>query len=261
MKKIAVLIDFTSICETAIEHAALLVRHTLSPLLLVNIADPEQAVNENQIKERMKNHAHLLDKEGIPYKLRIGYGEFFSTIPKFIDEIGADFIVVGTHGIKGIANASYGLNILRLINSLPMPTLVVQGHSELPLEGYENILIPVLNSAKPIQNVQAMATFGQLFKAKMIVLHFAQNQELAAEAKGVFVDQFNQFDQEIAYDIEEISPYVHTFSRSILQYANIEDVNLLILTEQSGDMKLTAEDQENLILNRHGIAVLHLPTR
>jgi nucleotide-binding universal stress UspA family protein len=261
MKKIAVLIDFTSICETAIAHAALIVRHTYSPLMLVNIVDPAKAADEKLIKEQMKSHAHLLDKEDIPYALRVGYGEFFSTIHTFLDEIGAEFVVVGTHGIKGIANASYGLNILRLINSLHLPTLVVQGHSELPLEGYENILIPVLNSAKPIRNVQAMAIFGQLFKAKMIVLHFVQNQEMATEARGVFLEQFNQFDQEIAYDVEEISPYVHTFARSILQYANIEDVNLLIHTEQSGDMKLTTEDQENLILNRHGIAVLHLPTQ
>ena len=46
MKKIAVLIDFTSVCEVALEHAIVIVRKTLSPLILVNIApEGEHVVN------------------------------------------------------------------------------------------------------------------------------------------------------------------------------------------------------------------------
>ena len=79
MKKLAVLIDFTSVCEIAIEHAAIMARHTLSPLMLVNIADPSRQKDEKSIKEKIKSHARLLDKEGIPYLTKVGYG-----MPSFV---------------------------------------------------------------------------------------------------------------------------------------------------------------------------------
>ena len=79
MKKIAVLIDFTSVCETALEHAAVIARKALTPLLLVHIAAESDRDREEEIKQRMKEHTAILDQEGIPFLLKVGFGEFFST--------------------------------------------------------------------------------------------------------------------------------------------------------------------------------------
>ena len=259
MKKLAVLIDFTSVCEIAIEHAAIVARHTLSPLILVNISDPSRKTEEKEIKERMKSHAHLLDREGVPYLLKIGYGEFFSTIPNFLREIGVDFIIVGTHGIKGIADVSYGLNILRLINSLNLPALIVQGHSEAPAEGYDQVLIPNVLTNSPIENAERIKSFAGLFKAKITLLQYARNENDAKQGEAIYTKQFETLGYPIAYDYEIVSEYIHSYYRSILQYAAIEDVNLLVWTTPSEGEHFDIDDKENLILNRLGIPVLYQP--
>jgi len=259
MKKLAVLIDFTSVCEIAIEHAAIIARYTLSPLILVNISDPSKIEEEKEIKERIKTHARLLDREGIPYLAKIGYGEFFSTIPNFLKEIGADFIIVGTHGIKGIADVSYGLNILRLINSLNLPALIVQGHSEAPAEGYDQILIPNVLTNSAVTDADRIKRFAQLFKAKITLLQYARTEVEAKTGEDIYTKQFQELGYPLTYDFEIVSTYIHSYYRSILQYAAIEDVNLLVWTTPSEGEHFDQEDKENLILNRLGIPVLYLP--
>ena len=259
MKKLAVLIDFTSVCEIAIEHAAVIVRHTLSTLILVNIADPSQKEKEKDIKEKMRSHAQLLDQEGIPYILKVGYGEFFSTIPEFLTKTGADFVVVGTHGIKGIADASYGLNIIRLIQSLSQPTLIVQSHSEAPHEGYDSILIPNILNKEPINQIEVIKEFSKKFESRITILDFINNEGTTGEKETNYKKQCQQVGLSIEYDYEVVSQFEHFYSRSISQYADIEDMNLIIWTNPPGKEMFDDADKENLILNRAGIPVWHIP--
>lgn len=259
MKKIAVLIDFTSVCETAIEHAVVIARKALSPLLLVHIAAESDVNREEEIKQRMKTHTTLLDKEGIPYLLKVGFGEFFSTIPVFINEIGADFVIVGTHGIRGISNVSYGLNILRLVDGMKKKMLIVQGHCEAPHEGYDNILVPIIGSNPPFNDGTELKQFAQMFHANITQLNFissdAEVSKRETEAKGYF----KEMDLETVFDYEIVSAYVRSYYKSILQYASIEDINLIVWSSAAFANNIDLEDKENLILNRSGIAVLHIP--
>lgn len=259
MKKIAVLIDFTSICEIAIAHAAVVARYTLTPLLLVNIAPKGSERDEKEIKERMKQHARYLDDENIPFALGVGYGEFFSTIPQYLTQQGVDFVVVATHGIKGIADASYGLNILRLIRGMQIPSLVVQGHSQAPLEGYDQVLLPILLKHSTISQCPQIVEFANYFTSQITLLHYMRDELGLEDANRLYVKKFVGVSKPVVYDYEVVSAYVHSFNRSILQYAEIEDINLLVLAENRGEQVLDNDDQENLILNRQGIAVLYLP--
>ena len=259
MKKIAVLIDFTSVCEVALEHAVVIVRKTLSPLVLVNIAADGEQANEKAIKQKMMEHTDVLEREGIPYKLKVGYGEFFTTINAYLNEIGIDFVIVGTHGIKGIADVSYGLNIIRLADSTDMPTLIVQGHSEAPQEGYDNMLIPIVGMDKPVHHLNDILQFGTYFDAKTSILHFMQDEGQSQAQQQVYERQFNEVEKPFHYEVEEVSPYVHSFNKSIMQYADIEEVNVVVWTNPPGEEMFDLEDKENLILNRYGIPVLFMP--
>ena len=259
MKKIAVLIDFTSVCEVALEHAVVVVRKTLSPLILVNIAPDGQQKNEQAIKQKMMEHTDVLEREGIPYKLKIGYGEFFSTINNYLNEIGIDFVIVGTHGIKGIADVSYGLNIIRLTDSTDMPSLIVQGHSEAPQEGYDNVLIPIVGPDIPVQHIEAIVKLTLHFDAKITVLQFLHDESTSDTQQKFYEDQFKALGISVQYECEEASPYVHSFNKSIMQFADIEEINMVVWTNPpTGDM-FDLDDKENLILNRYGISVLFMP--
>jgi hypothetical protein len=227
--------------------------------VLVNIAEASEEKNEKQIKEKMKSHAGLLEKDGIPYMLKVGYGEFFTTIPKFLAENGVDLVIVGTHGIKGIADASYGLNILRLIGSMKQPTMIVQGHCEIPHEGYDNILIPNIQNTDPLNHKNNIIEFASYFNSKITVLDYLKDESKITEAESNFKSQFGELVNSMTYDYEIISDYVHSFSRSISQYTSIEDNNLIIWTDPDGRDMFSDEDKENLILNRYGVAVLFIP--
>ena len=93
----------------------------------------------DELKEEVRIFGEVLDADGIPFRVQVSFGDFFETIPRVLDELKSDLVVVGTHGIRGIQRNLYSENILRLINSMKTLTLVVQGHSDIPPEGYTKI--------------------------------------------------------------------------------------------------------------------------
>ncbi|MCT4624341.1 MAG: universal stress protein [Schleiferiaceae bacterium] len=264
MNKICVLIDFTGVCEVAVEHTAVIARQTLAQVVLVHIAPESERANEKELKEKIRAYGHTLDAEGIPFLPKIGYGEFFSTIPNFITQIDANLVVVGTHGIRGIVENLYGQNILRLVNSMPVLTMVVQGHSEAPQEGYEHMLIPLIDEVHDLNEAKKLVDFSNIFDSKITLLNYIYEDDedgLSTDHIDKIKKQFADLNKEITYDHEETSIYVHEYSRSIMQYASIEDAQLIVwVVPKNEDHKtFNEDDKENLILNRYGIPILYSP--
>ncbi len=150
--------DFSEVCHNAIDHA-------------VNIAGSQQGMkvciyhvinkdtqayfkgieNVNQaVQDKLKG---LIDEFQLNHNVEMEYayedGSIFDLIYKKADEIGANFIILGTHGKKGL-QFLLGSYALKVLSKALVPTLVVQNKKYV---GYEDVLFPINTFTEARQKV------------------------------------------------------------------------------------------------------------
>lgn len=259
MKKIALLVDFTGVCQLAMEHAALLTRQSLSQLVLLHVAPPSRSNEEKAIVNEIRDFASKLDDEGIPFSVQVDFGDFFQIIGQSITKLGVDLIIVGTHGIKGISKDFLGSNVLRLIRQLNIPSLIVQGHCQPPHEGYLNILVPLLGKIHDVSVMNRFEDFASVFHSKIHFLGYynSENKEEVHKQNKELAERTAAAGYATETEEDESSLYTSSFSKSIIEYADIQEIQLIVLLIYHNDENYFNDfDKENLLLNRLGKAVL-----
>lgn len=260
MKKIITLIDFTGVCELALEHTAVVARQSLSQVVLLHIAPAGQEGRDKEIREEIRVFASQLETDGIPFSIEIDYGSFFEIVGNSIHKLKADMIIVGTHGIKGIKQNFVGSNILRLIRLIDIPALIIQGHSSTPIEGYLRLLIPLLGKTENEDLIEPVAKFGKVFNSEIHFLTYytEENEAEARRRTSELNDKIAASGLKTFVDLEKTGLYNNNYSRSIVEFADIEDCELitLIIGNNGFTNYFSEEDQENILLNRLGKPVL-----
>src|SRR5437868_6395316 len=99
MKKIALLVDFTGVCQLAMEHTCLIARQSLSQVVLLHIAAPEKEVVEKELKNEIREFASRMENEGVNFAVQVDYGDFFEVIGQSVSRLNLDLLIIGTHGI------------------------------------------------------------------------------------------------------------------------------------------------------------------
>lgn len=260
VKKIISLVDFTGVTQLALQHTAIIARQSICLVTLLHIADESKRENEKELKTQIRNFASHLEDEGISFSIHIDYGNFFEVIAGSIAALDCDMIVIGTHGIKGIKQNFVSSNIVKLIRLISTPAFIIQGHSQPPPEGYSNILIPMLEMAETTVLEKPVEMFSSLFKSKLHLLGF-YTKDNESNFTGKTNDQatrFNRMGLQTQMQMEETSVYTSSYSKSIVQYADIEDIDVIVLVfhESEGLKNFDNMDMENILLNRLGRPVL-----
>lgn len=260
LKKLILLIDFTGVSQLAVEHAAIIARQSVCLVTLLHIADASKKSEEKEIKSQIREFANHLEKEGISFAIQINYGSFFDVIADSIQALNSDMIIIGTHGIKGINHNFVSSNISRLIKLISIPAFIVQGHSQPPPEGYSNILLPMIDIKETQILEKPVELFASIFKSKLFFLTYHNKENIEEFTKNAkeHVNRFKELGFSTNMEMEETSVYTSSYAKSIVQYADIEDIDVIALVfHESGDMKnFDTEDMENILLNRLGKPVL-----
>lgn len=260
IKKLVSLIDFTGVSQLALEHTAIIARESICFVTLLHIADESKRNEEKELKNQIRDFASHLENEGISFAVHIDYGNFFEVIADSIKSLDCDLIVIGTHGIKGIKQNFVSSNIVKLIRLISTPAFIIQGHSQPPPEGYSNIMIPMLEMAETKIIEDPLLMFASLFKSKLHMLGFYtnENEQSMALKSNQLSDRFKTLGFQVHLQLEETSVYTSSYSKSIIQYADIEDVEVLVLVfhESLGMKNFDNFDMENILLNRFGKPVL-----
>lgn len=262
MKKIVLLVDFTGVCLLAMEHVALLATQSLCRVILLNIAPLDKQDDIKSVEKEVREFAQPLDKEGVPYAVHIKYGDFFGLIADEMKEINPDLLVVGTHGFKGIKKNFESSNILKLLRKINLPSLVIQGHASPPYHGYKSILVPLIDSNEVIDWNNVLGSFAGVFESELTLLAYynrdnkAKVEQKSENARSILTEKQGI---KCTVDLEETSPYTVAYSRSIIEYSDIEDSDTIVLfLGNREDDYFSMEDQENILLNRLGKPILVL---
>ena len=144
MKTILVSVDFSDATEVVLERARELARQGDSHVWLLHVADPDpdfvgfdvgpesvrgQVAAELREEHRaIQAHAKKLRDAGFEATALLVRGATVPTILSEAEKLGADVLVVGTHGRGALARAVLGSVSTGLIAKAHVPVLVVPTH-------------------------------------------------------------------------------------------------------------------------------------
>src|SRR5579862_7311800 len=143
-KKIFCPVDFDDNSIAALDAAAKMARESNGTLevlhavplviqpggmpIYVDIYSVEEQTAKTELLELAKLHL-----QGVSYELRTTVAEPCAAILHAQKQLGADVIVMGTHGRRGIARFFLGSTAERVVREAPCPVLTIRGHSTAPV--------------------------------------------------------------------------------------------------------------------------------
>lgn len=257
--------DFTEVCDNAVKHGAETAKLLNYNVCLLHVVDKD---TKNYLKKENLTESIIIEKLGlISNDLKSTYnveatsisreGNIFETIAEVAKEIGANFIVMGTHGKTGMQKIT-GSFALKVISSSEVPVVVVQKRAF--QSTYKDIVLPITSEAGPWEKTQWAAAIAKQFNSTIHILKIKDDEGIN-NAVGIITKHFNEND--VKY-IEKTAEKGSNFTKAVIDYAvTINSELIMIMTSKTGALTsfiLGAYD-EDLIFNTPQIPVMCINPR
>jgi len=234
-KIILVPTDFSEVCDNAIHHGAEMAVSLNFKLCLVHIINKETKAfmkKENLSEEHINDRLELLAKDvrkqhNVEVDTITREGSIFITIEEVSIEIGANLIILGTHGKVGFQHIM-GSFALKVVSSSHVPVIVVQkrtfGH------GYQNIVFPVSNDFEARQKVQWATLIAKIFNSKIHIVRIHEsNFSLDSRLKIITNQIMQEFEkQEVNYELT-LTEKGGNFAKQVINYAVENEADLIAI--------------------------------
>jgi nucleotide-binding universal stress UspA family protein len=259
-KNILVPVDLTETSRTAATCAAKIARVSGGKMTLLHIQNGESTTEDAIALTSMANSLRSEFSVACDYLIR--EGKIFSEISNEAGEPMYGFMVIGSHGFKGIKEKLLGADILKLVKNIPIPVLVIQKDHSLPAEGIKTIVFPA-GSHESFQNqINATILMAGLFGSEVHVYTIEKPGFPWSDALKANIEKtIHDFESNnIRY--KRVNETQNTFSpgyaKQTLQYAGKMNADLIsVMSVPTNEFYYIADsDKERLLTNEMNIPVL-----
>jgi nucleotide-binding universal stress UspA family protein len=257
--------DFSEVCGNAVSHGVKLAKFLGYRVFILHIINKEtksalkkKNVGTEYIDLRLKEYKKYYEKRyGVEIDTMAVEGSIFSTINTVSREIGANLMVMGTHGKKGLQHV-FGSYAMKVVEESTIPVVVVQKRSF--RSGYRNIVFPISNDIEPRQAVQWAKLIARLFSAKLHIFIAPEKETARRTALSIITSQITK-----VFDAEKVSYIISQaekssgFPEQIIAYSAQHHADLImIMTRPNIDVAgySLAAWSEKLIFNAAQIPVM-----
>jgi nucleotide-binding universal stress UspA family protein len=259
MKKIAAFIDFTEGCKIALAQAAVIAAKTGAQLFVVYIIT--DSGDRDQKQREIRDFA--LQVPGVPETMIAvaENGDLLEGARHTLRFIDPDCVVVGTHGIKGLKQHLFGAHILKLVQAIPYPCIVVQENTVVNPNGFESILFPV--GSHPAYDIKIAQTsvIAKVFDSEIVQYEIDKSTGVDEMVKRNSRDAREYFEAnhlKYRFVLEEATVMSVGYSRQTLKFAAANHTGLIALMADvpAAEAFYGIADKENFLTNELGIPVL-----
>ena len=167
-KRILVPTDFTKVADCAMNHATALAERMGAEVDLLHIVSKSSELEEARMKVNIEVERAKRWSDRIKVKPLVRVGSVYEEIGTTASEIGAELIIMGTHGMRGMQFIT-GSRALRVITNGEVPFIVVQERN-IREKGYRNIVVPMDLQRETRQKVALVAEMARYFDSKVYVI-------------------------------------------------------------------------------------------
>ena len=263
-KKILVPTDFTKVADCAMNHAAKLAETMDAEMHIVHIVPKSTDLEEARGKVQMEVERAKRWSDRVKVKPQLRVGSVYEEIGNTASEIGAELIIMGTHGMRGMQFIT-GSRALRVITNGLVPFIVVQERN-IREDGYSKIVVPMDLQRETRQKVALVADIARYFNSKVYVITPRETDEFLRkqlENNIRFAEQyFGERNVEMEAAIAEVDS--SKFVDAVIRHARQVDADLIaIMNLAKGNIfgVLGMPYEQEIITNEAMIPVMLLNPR
>lgn len=176
--------DFSSASAAALPFAELIaqiygsvvmVAHAIPPephrQVVTDAVPPQDHLVWDNARHKLESFTHKLESHHIPSKALLDRGDLEQIIPAMIDQNHVDFVVLGTHGRRGVSKLILGSSAEKIYRSCSCPVLTIGPHVHVRSEWkLRRILCPVDLSEDPEPVLHYALSLAEENQSEFIVL-------------------------------------------------------------------------------------------
>lgn len=167
-KRILVPTDFTKVADCAMNHASAMAELMDAEVNILHIVSKQTELEEARMKVAMEVERFKKWSDRVKVKPQVRVGSVYEEIGNTASEIGAELIIMGTHGMRGMQFIT-GSRALRVITNGNVPFIVVQDRN-IRANGYSDIVVPMDLQRETRQKVALVAEMASYFNSKVHVI-------------------------------------------------------------------------------------------
>ncbi len=258
-KRILVPTDFTNVVDYALDHAMKLANTMGAEVHLLHLAADmdEQEVMQRRL-DAEQGRAKAINAN-VTLKTMLRKGKVYEGIGDAAKEIGAELIIMGTHGMRGMQFIT-GSRALRVITNSAVPFIVVQERG-LKADGYRDILVPMDLQRETRQTLGMVAAMAAYFKGTAHVIVPKESDEfLHKQLQDNIVYAQRYFEErKISMQATVAEASSNGFVKAVLEHAERIDADLIAVMNMVGSNifgALGAPYEEDIITNKAMIPVM-----
>ncbi|MBL4592348.1 MAG: universal stress protein [Flavobacteriales bacterium] len=256
--KVLVPHDFTAVADCAVSHASKLAKSFDGEVYLLHVVSKPKEVDA--AKQKLEKLVEQADsKYDVNTHVIVRIGNIFEDIGDVASEIGAGYIVMGTHGAKGMQKIM-GSHALRVISHSKVPFIIVQEKGPSDTDAYDDIVLPIDHSDVTKQKLQIAANIATHFNSKIHIFAAKENDQflqVKLDRELTFAKKYFT-EKSISYSIENASES-GGFKKQLIRFAaKISADMIAIVNTRDGALLpdfLGSEEQE-VIANDAEIPVI-----
>ena len=260
MQNIVVLIDFTEGSLVALQQVVAIAKQTNSKVTALHIVlTTDKVLNaETELKNFVSEHI----KETYEVESLIAVGSLNGASKEILTKIKPNLVVICTHGVKGMFQYLFGAQILKLVNSIPFPCLVIHENNQTDFTDIKQILFPIGPHPEFMTKIKQTSNFAKLLNLEVVIyrinkpgIDFEAILNLNENNAIKYFQENNIPFKTVQEDVEIISV---GYSRQTLAYAKNNNIKVtgLMANVSNNDVTFGYGDKESFLVNVECISVL-----
>ncbi len=263
-KQILIPTDFTKVADCAMNHAAALAELMNAEVNILHIVDKQSELEEARLKVGFEVERAKRWSDRVKVRPLVRVGSVYEEIGNTASEIGAELIIMGTHGMRGMQFIT-GSRALRVITNGKVPFIVVQERN-IRENGYSNIVVPMDLQKETRQKVALVADMARYFDSKVHVITPRETDEFLRKQLENNIRFAKQYFGERNVELEATIADVDSskFVDAVVSHAMHVDADLItIMNLAKGNIfgVLGVPYEQELITNEAMIPVMLLNPR
>lgn len=265
-RNILVPTDFSSVSETAVNHACYLAKIFKKEITLLHVVESRLFSSDRKMEEKEKEFLKQLQgiadkvkaKEKVEIVCMTRIGNIFDAIGEVAEELDASLVIMGTHGVKGFQHI-FGSRALRVITNANRPFVIVQD-KQIRSHGYQNIVLPIDFSRETKQKLVWAAELAKKFNSTLHILADYETDEFIVKAvnNNIHFAEHYFSERNIKFTVQKAEKGENLAKATVHFAASLDADLIIIMTDPDlnlGDY-IVGPDEQKIISNQAQIPVM-----
>lgn len=221
--------DGTESSEVALKMASELSHRFEASITAVYVKKTDNDSDFDKVNESIKQREQ-------DYDLNIQFlhptGRMYKEIVRVIGEVGADLVIMGTHGTSGFEEFWIGSNAYRIVSSTDVPVITMQANFD--KNSFKKIVVPIDQSKDTRQKLPMVAQLAHYFGSEIHIYGTTKySDDDSHKTVKLYVEQSVDLLAKEGLEVVVSYDLGVNIAQGTLKYAESIDADLVIMMSES----------------------------